>query len=69
MVTHDIHEAFKLGTRMLVFDKVRHDPHAPDAYGATITYDLPLTRDKGMSPPTANDLFPKPTKTNEDKYV
>ncbi|MCK7611426.1 ATP-binding cassette domain-containing protein [Roseibium sediminicola] len=42
MVTHDIHEAFKLGTRLLVFDKVRHDPQAPQAYGATITYDLPL---------------------------
>lgn len=43
MVTHDIHEAFKLGTRLLVFDKIRHDPHAPQAYGATITYDLALS--------------------------
>jgi len=42
MVTHDIDEGFKLGTRLLVFDKVRHDPHAPDAYGATVTYDLTL---------------------------
>ncbi len=42
MVTHDIQEAFKLGTRMLVFDKVRHDPQAPQAFGATITYDLLL---------------------------
>ena len=41
MVTHDIREAFKLGTRVLAFDKVRHDPHEPNAYGATITYDLP----------------------------
>ena len=41
MVTHDIKEAFTLGTRVLTFDKVRHDPQAPDAYGATITYDLP----------------------------
>ena len=67
MVTHDIHEAFKLGTRMLVFDKVRHDPHAPEAYGATITYDLPLTRDKRMSPPSVDELFPKSTKRDEDK--
>lgn len=43
MVTHDIHEAFKLGTRLLVFDKIRHDPQAPEAFGATITYDLPLS--------------------------
>ena len=39
-VTHDLREAFKLGTRVLTFDKVRLDPHEPDAYGATITYDL-----------------------------
>ncbi|GIX21805.1 MAG: ABC transporter ATP-binding protein [Gammaproteobacteria bacterium] len=44
MVTHDIQEAFALGTRVLVFDKVRLDPQAPGAYGATITYDLPLDR-------------------------
>jgi len=41
MVTHDMREAFKLGTRVLTFDKLRHDPHDPKAYGATITYDLP----------------------------
>lgn len=44
MVTHDIGEAFKLGTRLLAFDKVRHDPQHPEAYGATITYDLPINR-------------------------
>ena len=42
MVTHDISEAFRLGTRLIVFDKVRHDPQHPSAYGATITYDLAL---------------------------
>jgi NitT/TauT family transport system ATP-binding protein len=41
MVTHDLREAFALGTRVLTFDKVRHDPQAPGAYGATVTYDLP----------------------------
>jgi NitT/TauT family transport system ATP-binding protein len=49
MVTHDISEAFKLGTRVLVFDKVRHDPQFPAAYGATITYDLKLDRKKRAS--------------------
>ncbi|MFO7859442.1 MAG: ATP-binding cassette domain-containing protein [Ectothiorhodospiraceae bacterium] len=44
MVTHDIQEGFELGSRLLVFDKVRDDPHAPDAYGATVTYDIPLDR-------------------------
>ena len=41
MVTHDIAEAFKLGTRLIVFDKVRHDPVDAAAVAATITYDLP----------------------------
>ncbi|MGH8863926.1 MAG: ATP-binding cassette domain-containing protein, partial [Burkholderiales bacterium] len=70
LVTHDIPEAFGLGTRLLVFDnsrrdpramhepaairapgtrllvfdKVRRDPQAAHAYGATITYDIPLRR-------------------------
>ncbi len=42
MVTHDLSEGFSLGTRLLVFDKVRIDPQAPNAYGARITYDIPL---------------------------
>jgi NitT/TauT family transport system ATP-binding protein len=40
MITHDLKESFELGTRVLVFDKLRHDPHEPDAYGATVTYDI-----------------------------
>jgi len=40
MVTHDLPEAFKLGDRVIVFDKTRWDPQAPEAYGATITYDF-----------------------------
>ncbi len=42
MVTHDLKEGFQLGTRLWVFDKMRHDPHAPERFGATITYDLHL---------------------------
>jgi NitT/TauT family transport system ATP-binding protein len=45
MVTHDIREAFSLGTRVLALDKRRHDPHAPHRFGATAVYDLPLRRD------------------------
>ncbi|MEH3036244.1 MAG: ATP-binding cassette domain-containing protein [Sphingomonas adhaesiva] len=44
MVTHDLREAFTLGTRVLALDKRRHDPHAPHRYGATAVYDLPLTK-------------------------
>ncbi|MEM1419815.1 MAG: ABC transporter ATP-binding protein [Pseudomonadota bacterium] len=51
MVTHDIQEAFTLGTRILMIDKVRDDPHAPAAYGSTITHDLKL--DPNRRPPLA----------------
>jgi NitT/TauT family transport system ATP-binding protein len=46
MVTHDLSEGFTLGTRLLVFDKVRRDPQAPGAYGARITFDIPLNLDR-----------------------
>jgi NitT/TauT family transport system ATP-binding protein len=58
MVTHDIHEAFALGTRVIALDKRRHDPHAPHRFGATAVYDLPLrnradrTADKTSGIPT-----------------
>lgn len=45
MVTHDLKEGFYLGTRLWVFDKLRHDPQAPQRYGAGITYDLPVGQD------------------------
>ena len=56
MVTHDLKEGFALGTRLWVFDKPRHDPHNPEAYGATITYDLPLTS-KDRQIPTDIELL------------
>jgi len=49
MVTHDLSEGFALGTRLLVFDKVRWDEQTPDAYGATVTYDIPLDRKAGVT--------------------
>lgn len=50
MVTHDLSEGFYLGTRLWVFDKLRRDNQAPNAYGASITYDLPVTRRKNEMP-------------------
>ena len=44
MITHDIREGFYLGTRLWVFDKCRVDPNLPNAYGAQITFDLPVGR-------------------------
>jgi NitT/TauT family transport system ATP-binding protein len=48
MVTHDIKEAFGLATRLIALDRVRHDPQAPERFGAKITYDLDLTRDSAV---------------------
>jgi len=42
MITHDLYESFYLGTRLWVFDKLRLDPDNTNAYGANITYDIPV---------------------------
>ncbi len=47
MVTHDLEEAFKLGDRVLVFDKPHWDPVDPNKIAATITYDFDA-RDGGI---------------------
>ena len=59
MVTHDLTEGFSLGTRLLVFDKVRVDPHAPYAYGSRVTYDLPLNSARQPAP-AGRILQPQP---------
>ena len=55
MVTHDLAEGFNLGTRLLVFDKVRIDPQAPNAWGARITYDIPLNEARMSQLTTGSD--------------
>lgn len=59
MVTHDLREAFTLGTRLLALDKRRHDPHAPHRFGATAVYDLALRRDEE---PAAEPLSHEPSR-------
>ena len=58
MVTHDLNEGFKLGTRVLVFAKSLAEPGAPQARGATIAEDLPAAAFKaslGIHPPSAQE--------------
>ncbi len=62
MVTHDLAEGFKLGDRVLVFDKPRWDPHDPGAYGATITYDFDA-RDDGIPFQTIKEVANVPDQT------
>ena len=61
MITHDIKEGFELGTRLLVFDKLRLDPQAPGRFGASITYDIPL----GVCPKTLLDELTRKTQDTE----
>jgi len=56
MVTHDLCEGFTLGTRILVFDKTRLDPQAPGAYGARVTYDIPLNTDRRAARAAIDEL-------------
>ncbi|TNC79645.1 MAG: lauroyl acyltransferase [Oleiphilus sp.] len=61
MVTHDLKEGFYLGTRLWVFDKLRHDPQAPGNYGAAITYDLAVGQmDKDLYQQIDEELRPMP---------
>jgi NitT/TauT family transport system ATP-binding protein len=55
MVTHDIKEAFALGTRVLALDKTRRDAQAPNRFGATVVYDMSLDR-KTPPPPELEAL-------------
>jgi len=54
MITHDLKEGFYLGTRLWVFDKDRLDPQAPGAYGARITYDVPVGE---VDPDAGKEIF------------
>ncbi|MCU1732609.1 MULTISPECIES: ABC transporter ATP-binding protein [unclassified Pseudomonas] len=59
MVTHDLSEGFSLGTRLLVFDKIRREVQAPNAYGARITYDIPLNSDRRAARSALDALPPR----------
>ncbi|NGY05849.1 ABC transporter ATP-binding protein [Solimonas terrae] len=44
MVTHDLREAFLLGTRVVVFDRLRKLPTEAQRYGATISQNIAVHR-------------------------
>jgi NitT/TauT family transport system ATP-binding protein len=56
MVTHDLREAFELGTRLIVLDRSRHDPQNLQRYGSIVTYDLNLERVR-REPPCPSKLL------------
>lgn len=44
MVTHDLREAFSLGTRVIVFDRLRSRKEERERYGATITQNIEVRK-------------------------
>jgi NitT/TauT family transport system ATP-binding protein len=50
MVTHDLREAFQLGTRVVAFDRYRTREEEREVYGATVTFDIPIDRARPIPP-------------------
>lgn len=51
MVTHDLSEAFRLGTRVIAFERPRNRPEELERYGATLGGDLPDAKAVSETPP------------------
>jgi NitT/TauT family transport system ATP-binding protein len=68
MITHDLKESFQLGTRVLVFDKPRIDPQSPEAYGATVTYDIALGKKTNRAPVIAHGVV-APQGVSDESHV
>lgn len=52
MVTHDLSEAFRLGTRIIAFERPRNRPEELERYGATLSDDLPADAAPPQLPPS-----------------
>lgn len=50
MVTHDLSEAFRLGTRVVAFERPRDRPEEQERFGATLSDDLKSERKPGSAP-------------------
>jgi NitT/TauT family transport system ATP-binding protein len=69
MVTHDLSEAFRLGTRVIAFERPRNRPEELERYGATLGEDFPSEAARPAGPlPGASitrdfDVWPKKVPT------
>jgi NitT/TauT family transport system ATP-binding protein len=65
MVTHDLSEAFRLGTRVIAFERPRNRPEELERYGATLGGEVPgeVARPSGQQPGASItrdfDVWPK----------
>ena len=49
MVTHDLSEAFRLGTRVVALERPAREGQEPDRFGAGVTYDIDVWPRKRMA--------------------
>lgn len=67
MVTHDLSEAFLLGTRVIAFERPRSRPEEQERFGATLSEDLKSERKPGSAPGASItkdfEVWPKKTAT------
>ncbi len=64
MVTHDLSEAFELGTRIIAFERPRNRPEEIERYGARLSADIPQpaevpTLPKGATVTKDIEIWPK----------
>lgn len=59
MVTHDLSEAFELGTRIIAFERPRNRPEELERYGARLSADIP-------TPPPSAPAIPKGATVTKD---
>ncbi|MBY0559424.1 ABC transporter ATP-binding protein [Hyphomicrobium sp.] len=59
MVTHDLSEAFELGTRIIAFERPRSRPEELERYGVRLSADIP-------TPPPTAPLLPKGATITKD---
>ncbi|HVZ05027.1 ABC transporter ATP-binding protein [Hyphomicrobium sp.] len=64
MVTHDLREAFELGTRIIAFERPRNRPEEAERYGSRLSADIPQPLDMPTTPRGATvtkdfEIWPK----------
>jgi NitT/TauT family transport system ATP-binding protein len=64
MVTHDLSEAFELGTRVIAFERPRNRPEEAERYGSRLSADIPQPAEAKMVPKGATvtkdiEVWPK----------
>jgi NitT/TauT family transport system ATP-binding protein len=61
MVTHDLSEAFRLGTRVIALERRRNRPEEKERYGATIAHDIAVWPPKNQKKLNGSGVATEPS--------